>query len=179
MDSEVLYQNIKMLCYRAGKTIAQIEKDLQFSAGSIGKWGQSAPSIEKVMAVAQYFGISIDELCRKSEVDFMNCVIYKTDNHELIWVPCTLDEIMNLRFYEMIHPQDFSEVYITKYKDVKMYLVLNGGKVYFYISKGNNVCLRQNESDEQLLELWNVLEKLRQQQQQGIDEFKEQFASLK
>lgn len=53
---------IKMLCKRHGITVAELERKAGLSHSTIARWDRNAPSIDKVAAVADYFGMSIDEL---------------------------------------------------------------------------------------------------------------------
>lgn len=57
-----MLEKVKACCKKRGITIYRLEKDLGFSTGSISKWGSTAPSVNKVKAVADYFNVSIEEL---------------------------------------------------------------------------------------------------------------------
>jgi len=48
-------------------TVAQLERELGFSNGSIAKWERTSPSIDKVQKVADYFGVSIDYIQGKTD----------------------------------------------------------------------------------------------------------------
>ena len=50
-----------------GKPISHLEKELDFSNGSISKWERTSPSIDKVKKVADYFGVSTDYLLTGKE----------------------------------------------------------------------------------------------------------------
>lgn len=56
---------LKKLCGRM--TVAQLERELGFSNGSIAKWERTSPSIDKVQKVADYFGVSIDYIQGKTD----------------------------------------------------------------------------------------------------------------
>ncbi len=58
---ELLF-TIKMLCKRHGITVAELERKAGLSHSTIARWDRNAPSIDKVVAVADYFGLSVDEL---------------------------------------------------------------------------------------------------------------------
>lgn len=66
----MIYENIKRLCNEKGITISTLEKACGISNGTIGKWadGKSAPRVPTAQRIAEYFGVSVDELL-KSEVD--------------------------------------------------------------------------------------------------------------
>lgn len=62
MNRSVVIQNIKYLCVSKGISISQLEKDISVSPGFLTRMTTSYPSIEKIVAVAKYFNISVDTL---------------------------------------------------------------------------------------------------------------------
>ena len=63
----MLYDNVKKICEEKGISVGKIEKDLQLSNGSICKWNEIEPGIRKVQKVADYLGVSIEELLAEEE----------------------------------------------------------------------------------------------------------------
>ena len=63
----MLYDNVKKICEEKGISVGKIEKDLQLSNGSICKWNENEPEIRKVQKVADYLGVSIEELLAEEE----------------------------------------------------------------------------------------------------------------
>lgn len=61
-----LFFVIKNLCTDHNITIAQLERNLGFSEGSISKWKSSIPSINKLLTVANYFNVSLDFLAGRT-----------------------------------------------------------------------------------------------------------------
>ena len=59
---ERLFETIKQLCKERGTTVAALERELRFSSASIRKWVSSPPSLDKVVKVAEYFGVPVDYL---------------------------------------------------------------------------------------------------------------------
>ena len=57
-----IYGNIQRLCKEKGVNIAILERDLSLSRGSLYKWDEHPPGIEKVKKVADYLGKTIDEI---------------------------------------------------------------------------------------------------------------------
>ncbi|MBD5429318.1 helix-turn-helix domain-containing protein [Lactobacillus sp.] len=53
-----IYSEIKTIAKKQGKSISQIEKDLNFSNGLIGKWNKAIPRADKLQAVANYLGVT-------------------------------------------------------------------------------------------------------------------------
>ncbi len=63
----MLYDNVKRICEKKGISIGKVEKDLQLSNGSICKWNDNEPGIRKVQKVAEYLGVSIEELLAEDD----------------------------------------------------------------------------------------------------------------
>lgn len=57
-----MLEYIQNLCKKNGITISRLEKELGFSNGSIYKWDKTSPSVEKVIKVAKFFNVSIEEI---------------------------------------------------------------------------------------------------------------------
>mgnify|MGYP001027782353 CR=1 FL=1 len=66
MNNEVLLANIRNLCKNKGVAIVTLEKHLGIGAGTISRWNKANPSFDKIMAIADYFQVSIDELAGRS-----------------------------------------------------------------------------------------------------------------
>ena len=64
-----MYERICKLAEKKGVTIAQVERDLGFSAASLRKIDTNRPGSEKVMALAKYFGVSTDYLCGNTDIE--------------------------------------------------------------------------------------------------------------
>lgn len=62
-----MVQQIKAECIKNGITIKKLEEETGISINTIGKWDTNRPSIDRVIKVADYFGVSIDYLCSRSE----------------------------------------------------------------------------------------------------------------
>lgn len=53
---------IRAKCKSKGISLPKLEETLGFGAGTISKWDKSAPSIDKLSKVANFFETTIDEL---------------------------------------------------------------------------------------------------------------------
>lgn len=62
-----MLEKIKEKCSENGISVSKLEVDLKFSKGSISKWEKSIPSVEKVEKVADYFGVTVDELLNRNK----------------------------------------------------------------------------------------------------------------
>ena len=58
----MLLKNIARLCDQKGISIARLERETGISNGTVGRWNTSSPSVDNVRKVADYFGVTIDEL---------------------------------------------------------------------------------------------------------------------
>lgn len=65
----MLYKRIQRICNSRGITVKKLERDLEFSNSTIRKWKTSSPSIENLKKVADYFGITVDELISEETGD--------------------------------------------------------------------------------------------------------------
>lgn len=63
----MLLNNVKRLCDQRGISIWALEKAVGAGNGTIGKWGASSPRVETIKKVADYFGVTVDELLSKPE----------------------------------------------------------------------------------------------------------------
>lgn len=62
-----LVERIRILADEKDTTLVGLERSLDFSRGSIRKWDNSSPSVDKLDKVAKYFNVSIDYLLGKTE----------------------------------------------------------------------------------------------------------------
>lgn len=69
MDGNLLIENIRTLCKKNKVSITKLESDLFLSPGLISRWNKSMPAMDKIMDIANYFDVSIDELVGRSKKD--------------------------------------------------------------------------------------------------------------
>lgn len=55
-------EKIKRLCKERGISIRALEQTLGMGNGVIGKWSNSSPRVDTAKLVADYFGITVDDL---------------------------------------------------------------------------------------------------------------------
>ncbi len=60
----MLVENVSRLCKERNTTIFSLERELGIGNGTIGKWKGRArsPRLETVKRIADYFGVTVDEL---------------------------------------------------------------------------------------------------------------------
>ena len=54
-------------CKERGITLAELERQAGLANRTIYKWNESVPSVDKVLAVANVLGVTVDELVREGE----------------------------------------------------------------------------------------------------------------
>ena len=62
MINEQIVNSIKNLCKEHNITVTKLEETLGMSQGLIGRWNKSDPSLSKIIDIADYFKISLDEV---------------------------------------------------------------------------------------------------------------------
>lgn len=65
----MLKSNINRIARSQGYSILHIEREVGFPRSSIDKWDRNAPSVWKVKAVADFLGVSIEELLKEDTPD--------------------------------------------------------------------------------------------------------------
>ena len=61
-----MYDQIRKLCEENKISIQQLSRDIEVSKNTIGRWDTNSPSIDKVVKVADYFNVSLDYLCGRT-----------------------------------------------------------------------------------------------------------------
>lgn len=57
-----VYERIKMLCSKKRMSVAELERKLNLSNGSISKWAKSKPNSDQISRIAEFFDVSVDYL---------------------------------------------------------------------------------------------------------------------
>lgn len=58
----MILDNISKLCKENGISIAGLERKTDLGNATIRGWGKSSPTVDKLKRVADYFGVTVDEL---------------------------------------------------------------------------------------------------------------------
>ena len=61
----MIFDNIKALCKREGVTVKALEEICNLGNGTIRRWNDTPPSVDRIARVASFFGVSIDELIKE------------------------------------------------------------------------------------------------------------------
>lgn len=62
-----MFEKIKQLCKMNEISFSRLEKELKLANGSISKWKKIVPGIDKVIKVANYFNVSVDDLVDRKD----------------------------------------------------------------------------------------------------------------
>lgn len=55
-----MYEKVLSLCKQKGVNISELEREVGFSNGTIGKWRRSIPKSDSLHKVARYFNVRMD-----------------------------------------------------------------------------------------------------------------------
>ena len=58
----MIYTNISNLCRANGISIAKLERETGLGNATVRGWVTSSPTVEKLKKIADYFGVTVDEL---------------------------------------------------------------------------------------------------------------------
>ena len=58
----MIVKNVEVLCKNRGITVSALERQLGFGNSTIAKWAKCSPTVEKLSAVASFFGCTVDDL---------------------------------------------------------------------------------------------------------------------
>ncbi|MGL5897244.1 MAG: helix-turn-helix domain-containing protein [Lactococcus lactis] len=62
-----LYEKIKELAAQKNISIRQLEEKLGFANATLRRWNKNKPSVDKIQAVADYFGVTVDSLLGRGD----------------------------------------------------------------------------------------------------------------
>lgn len=191
MDNEKLIKSIKELCQKSNISVSQLESDLNFSPSLISRWKDKNPNIDRIIDIADYFHVSLDEVVGRN--DFIYSVVQKTEKGILTWKSKTILDISEkyaFPFISNILGKNESEaVYYSEYEDkiIFLYSYYNINKIFkpneliLYIrpSAESNV-VKQNYSSKELILLYTkILYRVHDELKDEIkvEEFKDSFIS--
>lgn len=60
-----LLENIEELCKKRNTNLTKLERDLGIGNATIRRWDESSPRVDTLQKVADYFGVTIDELIKE------------------------------------------------------------------------------------------------------------------
>lgn len=130
MDNEAIVNSIKVLCKSINISASQLEKEVGLSQGLISKWQKTMPSLDKIIDIADYFHVSLDDVIgrrkgqQNEQEDFIPLLLQMTKSSEIIWKDNDYDgcplptERENFELFEEV-----DEIYYAKFSNGYFYLV--------------------------------------------------------
>lgn len=62
----MITENIRQLCKERKTSLWALERELGLGNGSIAKWENRSPRVESLKLVADYFGVTVDDLLHEN-----------------------------------------------------------------------------------------------------------------
>ena len=182
MNNESVVNSIKNLCKEKEITIGQLEKEVGLSQGLVSKWMNTNPSLDKIIDIADYFHVTLDEVVgRNNSIDdeFLNALKTQTDNNALLWNSFMSEHNSNIikpqkdnnglkkifnedKYDEISYFSKYRSGYITIYCFCQHNKSISPEELSLYIQADDNSSIvMQDYSLEQLMSLWiKVLKQL-------------------
>ncbi len=204
MDNELLVKSIKNICRINNISVSQLENTLGFSPSLISRWNKTSPSLDKIIDIADYFHVSLDEVVGRNQkkknknYNFISLIIEQTKNNILQWkdyfsldfskIKCKKPEDINSilsnfnNYYDREMYTFFAE-YNNGYLILSCYLVVPNNAIekyefFFYVQPNNDTQpVYQLCDQEQLLELYRCIRKSLYGETPELlaEDFKQQF----
>lgn len=187
MDNGKMIESIRTLCKNKNITPTKLEEELGFSQGLIGRWKDKNPNLDRIIDIADYFQVSIDEVVGRNYFnnEFINKLITETKRKSIEWNEYDESSHEPKQYYDkklskknggkLMTSSDI-DYYTFHFKEISFFSVINNGYISIYgqyddnkITSPNNIKLfiqpsndakliEQKYSDEELYILWlNVL----------------------
>lgn len=61
----MIYKNIEAKCREKNISVSALEKSVGLGNATIKGWSESSPKVENLKKVADYFGVTVDELLKE------------------------------------------------------------------------------------------------------------------
>lgn len=156
MDNNMIVNSIKKLCKDKNITVSQLEKEIGLSQGLVSKWMNTTPSLDKIVDIADYFHVSLDEVVGYKQNDiFLNMLCDLTNNKKIKWFIVdknTTEKVANIKKsfpFEAYDEEKYTEKsYFIKYKEG--FIIIYAFYEYSKLINPNELALYIQPSEEQL-----------------------------
>lgn len=140
MNNEKMIESIRKFCKVNNVSPAKLEEKLGFSQGLISRWKDKTPSLDKIVDIADYFNVTIDELIgRSSSVKKCNddnlvmSIIKLTEDETLKWEK--IDDYEE----EEINDKSYEDLFDLYDKEIEIYKAKYNESFIFLITQYNNM----------------------------------------
>lgn len=172
MDNELLVKSIRDLCKKNNVAVSQLESELNFGAGLVSRWVKSSPSLDKIVDIADYFHVSLDEVVGYNQNigdEFLNKLYERTSDGSILWEKGEdmnnkgLDVKLYTRYgkdyvkndTETIYATRFNKGYIIIYAYHYARQILHPDIITLFIQPLNDSSLvKQSYNKDALMKLW-------------------------
>lgn len=175
MDNELLVKTVRDLCKKNNIPISQLENDLNFGAGLISRWIKSSPSVDKIIDIADYFHVSLDEVVgydQNINDEFLRLLYERTDDGTIQWISgitlaqqgCQIKLWDKKTDEHCLIPNDYTQaIYATKFRTGYILLysfypldnIIYPDELILFIQPSDDGCLiKQHYSTEEIKPLW-------------------------
>lgn len=131
MDNNKLIEAIKNICKNNNITVTKLEEELGMSQGLISRWSKSDPSLSKIIDIADYFDISLDEVVGYRNIihdKFLEKLIKQTVNKDIVWNKYDSEKPTSAKQY--LDP-DFNKIDFLDQDDINEYFEIHKQISYF------------------------------------------------
>lgn len=200
MNNEQIVNSIKALCQERNITITKLEETLGMSQGLISRWNKSDPSLSKIIDIANYFKVSLDEivgnnnnnnvflnaLTQKTTLNLMQWNSYSPKNTSMLFSNMTINDFRPKDLYPTFEEEEI--IFYSYYNDsiIILYSLYNKFKLYtplnltlYIIPTKKSKAVPQNYLTEELLSLYlkvlNVIHSKDAPDEIKTEEFKHSF----
>lgn len=193
MNNEKMIHSIREICKKNNITITKLEEELKFSQGLISRWKDKTPSLDKIVDIADYFHISLDEVVGYNQNigdEFLNKLYNETSNNSIKWISHKKAQELGYKVkrYTITYNDDicaesnyvfqFDKGYVILYAFYEHGRMLSPKQLYLFIqpSEDSNL-IEQEYRRDHLLKLWTkVLNSLDEAPDEvKVEDFKNSF----
>ena len=131
MDNDKLINSIKNICKNNNITVTKLEEELGISQGLISRWAKSDPSLSKIIDIADYFDISLDEVVGYRNIihdKFLEKLIKQTVEKDIVWNKYDSEKPTNAKQY---FDPDFDKIDFIDQNDINEYFEIHKQISYF------------------------------------------------
>ena len=145
----MFWENFYNLCENNGEKPLHVVKKLGIAAGSITKWKNGAiPNAANLAKIANYFGITVDELMNNDSPKFTPAAeTQQLDRENLRMVPLYESVAAGFSAYASADVQDYMPVYFNNPSEYEWTLCIKvkGDSMYPKIEDGDIIQVRKQE----------------------------------
>lgn len=143
MDNNIIVDSIKKLCKDKNITVSQLEKEIGLSQGLVSKWMNTTPSLDKIVDIADYFRVTLDEVVGYKQDDiFLNMLHDLTNSKKIRWSIIKKDYVKVAHIKKAFPFEAYDE---EKYTEKSYFTQYKGGYIIIYAFYENGKLINPDE----------------------------------